>query len=60
MTNLHLAPLKVAIIGCGRPHGTAGATGFGMAHRHRAGFTASARAPRTAVARAVRFAERSR
>ena len=31
---------SVAIIGCGKPWRTEGATGFGMAHRHMAGFAA--------------------
>lgn len=43
-------PYKVAIIGCGKPRGTAGATGFGMAHRHMAGFAASGRCTLAAVA----------
>jgi predicted dehydrogenase len=50
MTNLPTTPLKVAIIGCGRPLGTAGVTGFGMAHRHMAGFFASGRCTLVAVA----------
>lgn len=50
MTNLPTTPLRVAIIGCGRPRGTAGATGFGMAHRHMAGFAATGRCTLAAVA----------
>ena len=42
--------LKVAIIGCGRPLRTEGATGFGMAHRHMAGYAASGRCALAAVA----------
>ena len=37
------SPLKVAIIGAGKPRATKGATGFGMAHRHMAGYAASGR-----------------
>ncbi len=48
----HPAPslLKVAIIGCGRPRGTDGATGFGMAHAHMTGYAASGRCTLAAVA----------
>ena len=42
--------LKVAMIGCGKPRGTEGATGFGMAHRHMAGYTRSGRCTLAAVA----------
>ena len=35
------AHYRVAIIGCGRPMRTEGATGFGMAHRHAMGYAAS-------------------
>jgi len=42
--------LKVAMIGCGKPRGTDGATGFGMAHRHMAGYAASGRCTLAAVA----------
>jgi predicted dehydrogenase len=42
--------LKVVIIGCGKPRGTEGATGFGMAHRHLAGYIASGRCTLAAVA----------
>ncbi len=41
--------LSVAVIGCGRPLKTEGATGFGMAHRHMAGFTRSGRCQLAAV-----------
>ena len=44
------SPLKVAMIGCGKPRGTEGATGFGMAHRHMAGYTRSGRCTLAAVA----------
>jgi predicted dehydrogenase len=50
MPNPPTTPLKVAIIGCGRPRGAVGATGFGMAHRHMAGFAASGRCTLAAVA----------
>jgi predicted dehydrogenase len=50
MSNASTTPLKVAIIGCGRPRGTDGATGFGMAHRHMAGFSATGRCRLAAVA----------
>lgn len=43
-------PLTVAVIGCGRPLRTAGATGFGMAHRHLAGFKLTGRCDLAAVA----------
>lgn len=43
------APLKVAIIGCGRPLRTAGATGFGMAHRHMAGYARTGKCRLAAV-----------
>lgn len=42
--------LRVAVIGCGKPKGTEGATGFGMAHRHMAGFALSGRCELAAVA----------
>lgn len=32
--------LSIAMIGCGKPWRTEGATGFGMAHRHMAGYAA--------------------
>ena len=41
---------KVGIIGCGRPRKAAGATGFGMAHAHAAGYEASPDAEIVAVA----------
>ena len=44
------SPLKVAIIGAGKPRATAGATGFGMAHRHLAGYAASGRCTLAGVA----------
>jgi predicted dehydrogenase len=44
------SPLKVAMIGCGRPRFTEGATGFGMAHRHMAGYAVSGRCTLAAVA----------
>ena len=50
MTTPELTSLKVALIGCGRPLRTAGATGFGMAHRHMAGYAASGRCALVAVA----------
>jgi predicted dehydrogenase/pimeloyl-ACP methyl ester carboxylesterase len=36
-----MAKFKVGIIGCGRPWKSEGATGFGMAYRHAAGYEAS-------------------
>src|SRR5262245_51681945 len=42
--------LRVAIIGCGRPRQTAGATGFGMAHWHARGYVASTGCAIVAVA----------
>ena len=33
-----MAQFKVGIIGCGRPRRESGATGFGMAHAHAAGY----------------------
>ena len=42
--------LQVAFVGCGRPLRTAGATGFGMAHRHMAGYALSGRCALAAVA----------
>ncbi len=50
MTKSTPAPLRVAIIGCGRPRGTEGATGFGMAHAHMDGYAASGRCVLAAVA----------
>jgi len=50
MTSPTPALLRVAIIGCGKPRGTDGATGFGMAHRHMAGYAASGRCTLAAVA----------
>jgi predicted dehydrogenase len=43
MNTGNASPLKVAIIGCGRPRGAEGATGFAMGHRHMAGYEASGR-----------------
>lgn len=40
---------KVALIGCGRPWRAEGATGFGMAHRHMAGYAATVRCELVAV-----------
>lgn len=40
--------IRVAVVGCGRPQQTA--TGFGMAHRHMAGYAASGRCVLSAVA----------
>jgi predicted dehydrogenase len=42
--------LKVAVIGAGKPRGVAGATGFGMAHRHMAGYGATGRCTLAGVA----------
>lgn len=41
---------RVAIIGCGRPHGEAGHTGYGMAHEHARGYAASGMCELVAVA----------
>jgi predicted dehydrogenase len=49
MTTPASVPLKVAMIGCGRPLRTEGATGFGMAHRHMAGYALSGRCTLAAV-----------
>lgn len=43
-------PLKLAIVGCGRPLRSEGATGYGMAHHHVAGFARSGRCELAAVA----------
>lgn len=48
MTLSNRPPLKVAIIGCGRPQ--ISPQGFGMAHRHWAGYAASGRCTLAAVA----------
>jgi UDP-N-acetylglucosamine 3-dehydrogenase len=45
-----MAQFKVGIIGVGRPRQAAGATGFGMAHLHAAGYEASPDAEIVAVA----------
>jgi predicted dehydrogenase len=50
MTTPPSTKLRVAMIGCGRPRGTEGASGFGMAHRHMAGYAASGRCILAAVA----------
>jgi len=44
------AKYRVAMIGCGKPLKTEGATGFGMAHRHMAGYAGSGRCDLVAVA----------
>ncbi len=44
------AKYRVAMIGCGRPRGAEGATGFGMAHRHMAGYANSGKCELVAVA----------
>ena len=41
---------KVGVIGCGKPRGSEGATGFGMAHRHMVGFQKTGRCELAAVA----------
>jgi predicted dehydrogenase len=43
-------PYRVAIIGCGRPLRTAGATGFGQSHLHAQGYQASGRCQLAALA----------
>lgn len=50
MSTASASLLKVAIIGTGRPRATTGATGFGMAHRHMAGYAASDRCTLAGVA----------
>ncbi|MCB0064626.1 MAG: Gfo/Idh/MocA family oxidoreductase [Caldilineaceae bacterium] len=45
-----MAPFQVGFIGCGRPRQTDGATGFGMAHAHAQGYTASPDCVITALA----------
>ncbi len=45
-----MAKYRVGIIGTGRPRRTEGATGFGMAHRHMAGYAQSGRCELVAVA----------
>lgn len=45
-----MAKFRVGIIGCGRPWKSEGATGFGMAHLHAAGYEASPDAEIVAVA----------
>lgn len=44
-----MANYRHAIIGTGRPHGTPGATGFGMAHSHLPGFQRSGRVDLVAI-----------
>ena len=41
---------KVAMVGCGRPLRTEGATGYGMSHRHMAGYARSGKCDLVAVA----------
>ena len=41
---------KVGIIGCGRPHGTDGSTGYGMSHEHWMGLKKTGKCELTAVA----------
>ncbi len=53
-TPANSTPYKVALIGCGRPWKTEGATGFGMAHRHMVGFANSGRCTLAAVVDLVR------
>jgi len=50
MTTATSSKLRVAMIGTGRPLGAPGATGYGMAHRHMAGYQASGRGTLAAVA----------
>ena len=50
-----MSKYKVGIIGCGRPRGMPGWTGFGMAHRHAAGYEASPDAEVVAIAEIVPF-----
>lgn len=50
-----MSKFKVGIIGCGRPRGMPGWTGFGMAHRHAAGYEASPDAEIVAIAEIVPF-----
>ena len=45
-----MAMYRVGIIGCGRPLGTDGATGFGMGHAHAGGYEASPDAEIVALA----------
>ena len=45
-----MAQFRVGIIGCGRPWKSEGASGFGMAHFHAHGYTASADATIVALA----------
>lgn len=43
-------PYRYAIIGTGRPHGTEGSTGFGMAHTHYPAFQATGKVDLVAIA----------
>ena len=47
---INMESLRVAIIGTGRPHGTPGVTGCGMAHFHAKGYKQAASAQLVAVA----------
>jgi predicted dehydrogenase len=47
---MNIAPYRHAIIGTGRPLGSDGATGYGMAHHHYRGFKNSGRAALAAIA----------
>ncbi len=49
-----MSEYRVGIIGCGRPRESEGATGFGMSHRHAAGYEKSADARIVALADIVR------
>lgn len=51
---LNASPLKAAIIGCGRPHRQAGATGSGMSHAHAKAYNALPGVELVAVADIVR------
>lgn len=45
-----MAPYRVGIIGCGRPRGQEGSTGYGMSHSHAEGYEASPDAEIVALA----------
>src|ERR1051326_5325027 len=47
---MNMPPYRHAIIGTGRPLGTEGATGYGMAHHHHRGFQATGRVALSAIA----------
>src|ERR1019366_460416 len=49
-SNMSSNRYRYAIIGTGRPHGTEGATGFGMAHTHWPAFRAADRVDLIAIA----------